>query len=36
LLVALDRSRLRRAGLADLADALDGGVPGHYALRLPP
>jgi hypothetical protein len=30
------RGRLRRAGLADLAGAIDGSVPGHYALRLPP
>jgi DNA-binding response OmpR family regulator len=30
------RNRLRRAGLADLAAAIDGTVPGHYALRLSP
>jgi hypothetical protein len=30
------RQKLRRAGLDVLADALDGNVPGHYALRLPP
>lgn len=29
------RNRLRQAGLADLADAIDGTVPGHYALKLP-
>jgi DNA-binding response OmpR family regulator len=28
------RQRLRPAGLGDLADAIDGTVPGHYALRL--
>ena len=28
------RQKLRRAGLADLADAVDGTVPGHYALKL--
>jgi DNA-binding response OmpR family regulator len=28
------RARLRAAGLADLAAAVDGSVPGHYALRL--
>jgi DNA-binding response OmpR family regulator len=29
------RSRLRQAGLGDLADAIDGTVSGHYALKLP-
>jgi DNA-binding response OmpR family regulator len=28
------RQRLRRAGLGELADAIDGTVRGHYALRL--
>jgi len=28
------RQRLRKAGLGDLADAIDGTVPGHYALRI--
>jgi hypothetical protein len=30
------RNRLRRAGLPDLAEAIDGTVPGHYALKLRP
>lgn len=30
------RSRLRQAGLAELAAAVDGTVPGHYVLKLPP
>jgi DNA-binding winged helix-turn-helix (wHTH) protein len=29
------RARLRRAGLDGLADAIDGTVAGHYALKLP-
>jgi DNA-binding response OmpR family regulator len=29
------RRRLRAAGLGELADAIDGSEPGHYALRLP-
>lgn len=28
------RARLRRAGLAGLADAIDGTAAGHYALKL--
>jgi len=28
------RSRLRQAGLRDVADAIDGTVRGHYALKL--
>lgn len=28
------RSRLRQAGLADLANAIDGTARGHYALKL--
>ena len=28
------RRRLREAGLGDLADAIDGLTPGHFALRL--
>lgn len=28
------RSLLRRAGMAELAEAIDGSVPGRYALRL--
>lgn len=28
------RQRLRQAGLGDLAAAIDGTLPGHYALRL--
>ena len=28
------RRALRRAGLGDLAKAIDGSVPGHYALKL--
>lgn len=28
------RSKLRTAGLGELADAIDGSVRGHYALRL--
>lgn len=32
---ALRRS-LRRKGLGDLADAIDGSAAGHYALRLDP
>ncbi len=30
------RQRLRRGGLADLADAVDGSEAGHYALKLNP
>jgi DNA-binding response OmpR family regulator len=30
------RQKLRQAGLGEVADALDGAVAGHYALRLPP
>jgi DNA-binding response OmpR family regulator len=29
------RKRLRVAGMAELADAVDGSVPGHYAVKLP-
>lgn len=29
------RQKLRRAGLGELADAIDGSAPGRYALRLP-
>ena len=29
------RSKLRRAGLGDLAEAIDGSEPGHFALKLP-
>lgn len=29
------RKKLRRAGLADLAGAIDGSEPGHFALKLP-
>lgn len=32
--VKILRSRLRRAGMKDLADAIDGSEPGHYALKL--
>lgn len=28
------RNKLRQAGLAELADAIDGTVPGHYALKV--
>jgi DNA-binding response OmpR family regulator len=28
------RSALRRHGMTELADAIDGSVPGHYALKL--
>ena len=28
------RQKLRQAGLDDLADAIDGTLPGHYALRF--
>jgi DNA-binding response OmpR family regulator len=28
------RSAFRRAGMAELADAIDGSVPGHYAFKL--
>ena len=28
------RSAFRRNGMAELADAIDGSVPGHYALKL--
>jgi DNA-binding response OmpR family regulator len=28
------RSMLRHAGMGELADAIDGSVPGHYALKL--
>lgn len=28
------RSKLRNAGLAELADAIDGTVHGHYSLKL--
>ncbi|WP_437225965.1 winged helix-turn-helix domain-containing protein [Planctomicrobium sp. SH661] len=28
------RSKLREADMASLADAIDGAVPGHYALKL--
>jgi hypothetical protein len=28
------RNKLREAGMPDLADAIDGTVPGHYALKL--
>jgi DNA-binding winged helix-turn-helix (wHTH) protein len=28
------RRKLRQAGLTDLADAIDGSVPGHYSLKL--
>jgi DNA-binding response OmpR family regulator len=28
------RSRLRKARMGGLADAIDGSVPGHYGLRL--
>jgi hypothetical protein len=28
------RTKLRRAGMGDLADAIDGTVPGHYAIKL--
>lgn len=28
------RQKLRDAGMADLADAIDGSAPGRYALRL--
>lgn len=28
------RRKLRQAGMSDLAAAIDGTVPGHYALRL--
>lgn len=28
------KARLRRAGLDDLADLIDGGTPGHYALMI--
>jgi hypothetical protein len=29
------RRRLREAGMGELADAIDGTVPGRYALKLP-
>jgi DNA-binding response OmpR family regulator len=29
------RQKLRQADLGELADAIDGSEPGHYALRLP-
>jgi len=32
--VKILRSKLRQAGLADLADAIDGTVRRHYALKL--
>lgn len=28
------RGKLRQAGMKQLADAIDGSVPGHYALKL--
>ncbi len=28
------REKLRKAGMMELADAIDGTVPGHYALKL--
>jgi len=28
------RGKLRQAGMKQLADSIDGSVPGHYALRL--
>ncbi len=28
------RGKLRKAGMNQLADAIDGSVPGHYALKL--
>jgi DNA-binding response OmpR family regulator len=30
------RRRLRQAGLGELANAIDGTAPSHYALKLPP
>lgn len=30
------RNKLRRAGLTELAAAIDGTVPGHYSLKLTP